>query len=256
MNPKDRVTNNLVALGSAAVFTVYAAGFVRTRPAAQRFAQQAERRPAPATRIAAETPAAEPTSVDRTTTPRETAAPVAPESKPAKPTSSAKAVAATPVASSVQRAAERASDSVSAPPTIASSAPVASAPVSSPPVAAPVQPAAPAPARDSSHSAATPAAPDSTQSSDKEKTRLKDGIFFGWGTSRHGDIQAGLEIKNGRIISAFISECLTQYSCSWISALPAQVISRQSPDVDFVSGATQSTNAFYYAVADALKKAK
>ena len=38
--------------------------------------------------------------------------------------------------------------------------------------------------------------------------------------------------------------------------LPPQVIARQSPEVDFVSGATQSTNAFYYAVADALKKAK
>ena len=42
----------------------------------------------------------------------------------------------------------------------------------------------------------------------------------------------------------------------WIAALPGQVISRQSPNVDYVSGATQSTNAFYYAVVDALSKAK
>lgn len=32
------VKNNLVALGSAAVFTVYAAGFLRTKEAADRFA--------------------------------------------------------------------------------------------------------------------------------------------------------------------------------------------------------------------------
>ena len=34
------------------------------------------------------------------------------------------------------------------------------------------------------------------------------------------------------------------------------VVSRQSADVDYVSGATQSTNAFYYAVLEALSKAK
>jgi len=71
-----------------------------------------------------------------------------------------------------------------------------------------------------------------------------------------GGSTAGIEIKAGRIASAFISECLTQYSCSWISKLPAQVVDRQSPEVDFVSGATQSTNAFYYAVVQALRKAK
>jgi uncharacterized protein with FMN-binding domain len=209
-NPKDRVTNNLVALGSAAVFTVYAAGFVRTRPAAQRFAQQAERRPTPVTRIAAATPAAESTAADSVATPVPAAQP----------------------------------------------APVANVPAPTP-APAPA-PASPTPARDSSRNVVAPAAPaaDSAPAGDKDKARLKDGIFFGWGTSRHGDIQAGIEIKNGRIISAFISECLTQYSCSWIQMLPSQVIARQSADVDFVSGATQSTNAFYYAVTDALKKAK
>ncbi len=38
--------------------------------------------------------------------------------------------------------------------------------------------------------------------------------------------------------------------------LPGQVVSRQSPNVDYVSGATQSTDAFYYAIVDALSKAK
>jgi len=34
------------------------------------------------------------------------------------------------------------------------------------------------------------------------------------------------------------------------------VVARQSPEVDYVSGATQSTNAFYYAVVEALARAK
>jgi uncharacterized protein with FMN-binding domain len=88
------------------------------------------------------------------------------------------------------------------------------------------------------------------------RAQYTDGTFTGWGTSRHGDIQASVEIRNGRIASASISECLTRYSCSWISALPGQVVSRQSAEVDYVSGATQSSNAFYYAVVEALHKAK
>jgi uncharacterized protein with FMN-binding domain len=103
---------------------------------------------------------------------------------------------------------------------------------------------------------AQPAPTDSTVSTDTSKAKLKDGTFLGWGTSRHGDIQAGVEIKNGRIISAFINECLTRYSCSWVSMLPGQVVARQSAEVDYVSGATQSANAFYYAILDALSKAK
>jgi uncharacterized protein with FMN-binding domain len=100
----------------------------------------------------------------------------------------------------------------------------------------PVAPAAPPPA---------PAAP-----------KYKDGTYLGWGTSRHGDIQASVVIADGRIASATIAQCLTRYSCSVIAKLPPQVAERQSPEVDYVSGATQSTNAFYYAVVDALSKAK
>jgi uncharacterized protein with FMN-binding domain len=84
----------------------------------------------------------------------------------------------------------------------------------------------------------------------------KDGTYVGWGTSRHGDIQATVVIAGGRIASAVISECWTRYPCSWIVKLPPQVAERQSPEVDYVSGATQSTNAFYYAVVEALAKAK
>jgi uncharacterized protein with FMN-binding domain len=84
----------------------------------------------------------------------------------------------------------------------------------------------------------------------------KDGTYTGWGSSRHGDIQAAVVIESGRIASATIAQCLTRYSCDVIEKLPPQVAQRQSPEVDYVSGATQSTNAFYYAVVDALNKAK
>ena len=120
------------------------------------------------------------------------------------------------------------------------------------PAPAPVSAPAPSPTQ------AIPSSPaaDSTVPAKKDENALKDGVYYGWGTSRHGDIQASVEIKSGKIIGAYISQCLTQYSCSWVSALPGQVLQRQSAEVDYVSGATQSSNAFYYAMIDALKKAK
>jgi uncharacterized protein with FMN-binding domain len=84
----------------------------------------------------------------------------------------------------------------------------------------------------------------------------KDGTYTGWGYSRHGNIEAAVVIEGGRIASATISQCRTRYSCSVIDKLPPQVAQRQSPDVDYVSGATQSADAFYGAVVEALSKAK
>jgi uncharacterized protein with FMN-binding domain len=102
-----------------------------------------------------------------------------------------------------------------------------------------------APAKSATDPAAQPA-----------KSGWRDGTYYGWGSSRHGDIQAAIVIVDGRIAGASIAQCLTRYSCSWIAHLPAQVLARQSADVDFVTGATQSVDAFYYAVLDALSKAK
>ena len=102
------------------------------------------------------------------------------------------------------------------------------------------------------HAAATPV----PLAPEPPKLQYKDGTYLGWGTSRHGDIQAQVIIESGRIASATIAQCLTRYSCSVIAKLPPQVAERQSPETDYVSGATQSTNAFYYAVVEALSKAK
>jgi uncharacterized protein with FMN-binding domain len=88
------------------------------------------------------------------------------------------------------------------------------------------------------------------------KEHWKDGTYTGWGFSRHGDIEATVTITRGHIQSAAISQCRTRYSCGVIEPLPGQVVERQSPDVDYVSGATQSADAFYEAVVAALQKAK
>lgn len=113
--------------------------------------------------------------------------------------------------------------------------------VSAPPVA--IAPAAPVASEPAPAAAAT-------------ASKWKDGTYTGWGTCRHGDIQAQVVIESGKITSATIAQCLTRYSCNVIGRLPPEVIERQSAEVDYVSGATQSANAFYYAVVEALGKAK
>lgn len=209
-----KVSNGLVALSSAAVLAVYAAGYVRTKSAADRFTLQAESRrpviPAPAT-VAPPTNLLPPPSVNTLAVP------------PAKTVTKAPR-------RSVKRRAET-------PAPIAVSAPAATAEL---------------PAALLEQAAATPA----PVVPEVVKPQYKDGTYFGWGTSRHGDIQAQVVIENGRIAAATIAQCLTRYSCSVIAKLPPQVAERQSPETDYVSGATQSTNAFYYAVVEALSKAK
>lgn len=237
------VKHNLVALGTAAVVAVYAAGYERTRSAAQRFAEAAERRPSSAGPRTM--PAPESAGTSRLASPM-------PDTNAGVPNATAKR--ATPPATDahtahVTHASPRHTDSTNAPRPAARAESIA-------PRVAPVIAAPAAPAPDSSSKAGGAQTADSAASASDKSRPYKDGTYSGWGTSRHGDIEASVLIKDGRIAAAIVSQCLTQYSCSWISELPGQVVARQSPEVDFVSGATQSTNAFYYAVVEALKKAK
>lgn len=222
-NPNTKVASSLLALSSAAVLAVYAAGYTRTRAAADRFTHEAEaRRPVvPARPAAAAAPAGPveppPSAALAAPVPNPTLTTAPPPEAPRKPKrqrSEPKKAIETQVAAAVPVQ------------------PLEAAVPVPPPV---VEPAAP-PAQ---------AAP-----------KYKDGTYYGWGTSRHGDIQAAVVIEDGRIASATIAQCLTRYSCNVIAILPPQVAQRQSPETDYVSGATQSTNAFYYAVVEALGKAK
>ena len=84
---------------------------------------------------------------------------------------------------------------------------------------------------------------------------MRDGRYQGRGSSPHGDIVAEVVIQRGQIVYAGIAECLTRYSCSVIKELPMQVVVRQSTNVDVVSGATESTDAFQDGIAEALLRA-
>lgn len=213
----QKISSGLVALSSAAILAVYAAGYHRTGSAADRFDAQTAR--------------------------RKTAAPI-----------SAGLVAATLAPSA-------AVPEVKPIPAVPRTAPppprIASAPPSTPrpqPVPAPVEgtPATPsAPPEASANNEPTAPASDAVNA----EAKYKDGTYLAWGSCRHGDLQVSVVIQGGKIASAQVAQCLTRYSCSWISNLPGQVIARQSPNVDYVSGATQSSDAFSDAVSYALAKA-
>lgn len=83
----------------------------------------------------------------------------------------------------------------------------------------------------------------------------KDGTYTGVGVSRHGSIQATVVIQNGKIVSARITNATTRYPTSRIASLPGEVVSQQSANVNYVSGATDSSVAYLDAVASALAQA-
>jgi uncharacterized protein with FMN-binding domain len=86
-------------------------------------------------------------------------------------------------------------------------------------------------------------------------SKLRDGTYTGTGTSRHGSIGVTVVVRSGKIVSADITTCGTRYPCSKIADLPGEVIVRQSANVDFVSGSTDSSTAYKAAVTAALAKA-
>lgn len=235
--------------------TVYAAGYLRTRAAADRLqaadrgrviipdgpgdwsaTRAAARDDSPAIRSAEPAVSPQPVNTGRV----KKAGSAAPASSGSSP-----APAATPVAVT-------ADPSEPAPATAVAVTPVAPTPVAATAVPSTAVAATPVAATGGT----PPTAPAGTPEPTPAAARYKDGTYSGWGTSRHGDIEATVVIANGRITSAQITQCWTRYSCSWVAHLQGQVVERQSPEVDYVSGATQSTNAFYYAVVQALSKAK
>lgn len=95
-----------------------------------------------------------------------------------------------------------------------------------------------------------------TTTSSTPKSLYKDGTYYGEGYNRIGGIQVAVTIKQGKIASAEITQCTTHYRQSAIDpALPNQVVARQSDNIDFVSGATKSSQDFQNAVEQALQQA-
>jgi len=224
-----RVSSRMVGAGCAAIIAVYGAGYARTQSAADAFTKQLALR-----RVAAPPLPGIDVKLDRNDIahPRvETVAVAKERREPAK------------VKARVDKTESQTPDDAPPEPT---AAPAAAPPDVVPPTVAPPpvieRPADPPPPAKSAEAAPAP--------------HWKDGTYTGWGYSRHGNIEAQVVIENGRIAAATISQCRTRYSCSVINALPPQVAQRQSAEVDWVSGATQSADAFYGAVIEALGKAK
>jgi uncharacterized protein with FMN-binding domain len=86
-------------------------------------------------------------------------------------------------------------------------------------------------------------------------TVYRDGTFQGQGTSRRGGFRVAVTIQGGAISNVAITQSTTQYPASRVAALPGQVVARQSAQVDRVSGATYSTQAFQQAVQQAQAQA-
>jgi uncharacterized protein with FMN-binding domain len=230
---KGKISNNLVAASCAAVLTVYAAGYWRTRDAARRFEIQAlEREAAPAGDSAALSPAATALAAPAMDTPSDT---VPVDSPPVAAASPAPARAATIAA---QEATTRPT-----PDAPAQATPMPSAVENSAVVDAVAGPAETAP---------EPAVIAANEALPVPAGNWRDGSYSGWGTSRHGDIKAQVVIRNGRIVEASILSCETRWPCDVISTIFNQPVERQSADVDRVSRATESANAYYFALVAAL----
>jgi len=225
-----KVANSLVSASCAAVIAVYIAGYERTEAAAEKFASQvAERRIAP--RIVPTVTKTEPGRAAFRVAPKGSI-PLLPEAPPL--------------------------PELPPKPKARVSEPHGKTEIAAVPSALQPEAAIPAPVE-----IPTPQIVEASVPIVEPKTetvppppKWKDGTYTGWGYSRHGDIEASVVIESGRISSAVISQCRTRYSCSVIDRLPPEVAQRQSPDVDYVSGATQSADAFYGAVVEALGKAK
>jgi uncharacterized protein with FMN-binding domain len=241
---KGKVSNELVAASCAAVLSVYAVGYWRTRDEAQRFETRAqERRPARTEQAAAaETEPAAIESVAPTTTP--TLTPISPPDTPPTmppPKQAATTAPATAVAAelSSKTAAVAPAPQIALPqPTLA---PTVEASVAAVAVTDTIKP----------DSAELPG-PDALPA---PSAIWRDGTYTGWGTSRHGDIKAQVVIRNGRIVESGIASCETRYPCDVISAIIHQPVDRQAADVDRVSRATESVDAYYYGLVDALAQA-
>jgi uncharacterized protein with FMN-binding domain len=246
---RKNISPTLATLSSAAILAVYAAGYHRTTAVAGGFSEKSNR-PGPTVQIASSLITPEPS---------------APQFDPSGDRSAAPKLAAQPIKVRTNHGTKRVN--------VAGDASSISTAAPTQPVYATAVPAAPQASAGSISSASTPAVevpqiamaaadpnvqlPETSMPAapPKPKAMYKDGTYYGWGSCRHGDIQASVTIQDGRIASANITQCLTRYSCSWIAALPGQVVKRQSPEVDYVSGASQSTDAFYGAIVSALAKA-
>lgn len=88
------------------------------------------------------------------------------------------------------------------------------------------------------------------------KQKYKDGTFTGTGMNRRGSIQVAVTMQKDRITDVVISDWGMHYAQSDVVGLPSEVLRKQNAQVNNVSGATYSTQAFEDAVQNALSRAQ
>jgi uncharacterized protein with FMN-binding domain len=176
---------------------------------------------------------------------------------------SASAVAAIYMAGYLRTQAADASIGAAAVPTlgVAESAPVTAA---APPSSAPAVTAVPQPIAQRQPAAAPRQAPTplpqptavTRPSSSQVQGQYRDGTYIGQGTSRRGDVWVSVQVQGGQIANVTITRSTLQYPLRDIANLPSEVVQRQSAQVDTISRATYSSQAFRGAVIQALNAAK
>ena len=240
-NSGKKVSHSLIAVSSAAILAVYAAGYDRTSSAADRLEAESS---APRRHAVAEVPEVTPTAA---------VVSLVESIPPAVGAVAALPAAASPVVDSPAVVAPQAAAYVPVAETSSSDAAPKPAAKSPDPVAviadaAPIaRPAEPAP---------TPTPVPAAVTALASQSQYRDGSYFGWGSCRHGQIQVEVVIQAGKIASAEIAQCRTRYSCSVIRTTPPEMVAKQDAEtLSNVTGATQSVDAYYFAVKEALKEA-
>jgi len=120
----------------------------------------------------------------------------------------------------------------------------------------PVDPAPRTSSNGSQQPAPTPTRTPGAQAQPQSASGYRDGTYVGVGNSHHGSIQATVVVNGGKITSAAVTGCGTRYPCSKVTPLVNQVLTIQAAPVNYVSGATDSSQAYYQAITSALTKAR
>lgn len=84
----------------------------------------------------------------------------------------------------------------------------------------------------------------------------QDGVYVGMGSNRRGSMEVTVTIQNDKITDVEISNYGMHYPEYYTDGLPDEVVQNQSEQVQNVSGATYSTEAFKDAVQEALNQAQ
>lgn len=90
------------------------------------------------------------------------------------------------------------------------------------------------------------------------KQKYKDGTYTGIGETQIGAVQVNVTLKKDKVTNVQITGYSTHYPISYIDPiLPQEYLARQNINqIDVISGATLSTEDFYYAVVSCLQKAQ